>query len=114
MAIMKNLLEAYTEEQKVALCGDIPMTQELFCSCLKTCADCGAVSAFFDLFEQYPEPGKIWIDQLIKELEMAQNYLTENNIIPERELRRRLDGFFESVRQLFGEEAVELFSDSEV
>ena len=59
----------YTEQEKAARNKQAPMTQELFASCLNRCAEAGNIPEFFDLFDDFPDYGEIWCDQLDKEME---------------------------------------------
>ena len=45
----------FTEEQWKALCGEIPMTQELYNTCLSVCAKSRDVEYFCIIQDGYPE-----------------------------------------------------------
>ena len=65
LEFLRHLLDTgqtpdYSEQQQAALRGEIPMTMEIFQSCLEACADAGNPAALTDLLDQFPEQGKAW------------------------------------------------------
>ena len=99
----------YSDQEQAALCGKIPMTMELFQSCLKTCADAGNAAEFMDLFERFPEQGQLWATVLHKELYTISASLEgqgiEVKIISDEDIQARWTAFRERVRNECGDEA---------
>lgn len=68
-------LPDWSDQEWDALCGYTPMTQELFESCLDACATAGNLAEFVELFGRFPACGKVWTEQLDKELDTITAFL---------------------------------------
>ncbi len=45
----------FTEEEWDGLCGEAPMSFEMFISCLEKCAEGNYAECYFEILEQFPE-----------------------------------------------------------
>ena len=68
-------LPDWSDQEWAALCEEVPMTQELFESCLNACAEAGNLAEFVELFGRFPECGKVWAEELDKELDAITAFL---------------------------------------
>lgn len=65
-------LSLHTKEQLSALCGDIPMTIELFEEILGICIDTDDIDGFFALCDDYPQLFQEHYKQMQEELEVMK------------------------------------------
>ena len=101
----------YSEQEQTALCGKIPMTMELFQSCLEACADAGNAAEFMDLFKRFPEQGQVWAAALHKELNAISASLEAQGIevkeISDEDIQARWTAFRGRVRDEYGDEVAD-------
>lgn len=58
-----------TDEQMLAMEGQIPMTQELFESCVESCLEMELERQFFKLLKEFPEFAEKYVGKIEKEME---------------------------------------------
>lgn len=99
---LTNNIFSYTKEQLSALCGDIPMTLELFAELLDVCVSLNDVDEFFALCGDYPH---LFQEHL--------NYVkeSEKNIeLPPTEFQTEDHGSWnrlcEKIRKKYGQDAI--------
>lgn len=106
-----NIPPDYSEQERAALRGDVPMTQELFEKCLNTCADAGNFAEFLDLSERFPECGRIWSEGLEKDLDAVEAFLDARGIeatkLTDSDVRSFWMNFRERMRARFGDEVAD-------
>lgn len=56
------------DEQQKAIDNQIPMTQNLFNSCIERCMEIGAENHFFQLLEKYPDYVQGYAEEIEKEI----------------------------------------------
>lgn len=64
LALDERTYAAYTGEQLDAICGDIPMTQELFESILHVCLDTDNLNECFEVLHDYPRHKQVLWEKL--------------------------------------------------
>lgn len=94
-----------TEEQNLAIDGQIPMTQEIYDSILDRCTEIGsdADELFFRMLSEYPEFMCDYADELLKEVENADIDLPEPTPEEHEFLWQEL---CEKIRAKYGEDAI--------
>ena len=101
----------YSEQEQAALCGKLPMTMEIFQSCLETCADAGNAAEFMDLFERFPEQGQVWAAALHEALDAISASLEAQGVEVEKmsdeEIQAHWTDFRNRMRDEYGDEVAD-------
>lgn len=101
-------LPNWSDQEWDALCGEIPMTQELFEFCLNACAEAGNFPEFLELFERFPGYGRVWAEDLDKELGAITAFLEaegkEVKKLTNEDIQTRWTAFREDIRNELGDE----------
>lgn len=94
-----------TEEQNLAIDGQIPMTQEVYDSILDRCTEIGsdADSVFYRMLSEYPDFMCCYADEILKDVEDVDINLPE--MTPE-EHERSWQKLCEKIRARYGEDAI--------
>lgn len=105
----------YSEQEQAALCGKIPMTVEVFQSCMKACLSARNAAEFMGLFEQFPEYGDIWAEEMRKALDDIAEILGEPSIrikkLSDEDLQARWTSFRKRVRAELGDEVADSLAE---
>lgn len=91
----------YSEKQKIALNGETAMTQEIFDSCVKSCADEGNIKELFSLFLRFDDYGKVWCKGLEHDLSLMRK---KGSRLSSETIQDHYNAFRESVRLIYGDE----------
>lgn len=91
----------FTHEELAAIDHQIPMTRELFDSCIDKCILLGVDKLFYDLLSEYPE----FLEEYAKEIEEQ----IEDVELPERTPEQEAESWnrlCERIRKEFGDDAI--------
>ena len=98
----------YSEDQKKAIAGQVPMTQEIFNGCVMRCTKDGNIRELFDLFERFPACGKVFCEGLERDLILIDAHMEEKRFsLPPETIQSRWDIFRDTVRIIYGDEEVD-------
>lgn len=101
-------LPDWSDQEWAALCEEAPMTQELFESCLNACAEAGNLAEFVELFERFPECGKVWTEELDKELDAITAFLEVEEVkLSDKDIQARWTAFRNRMRDEYGDEVAD-------
>lgn len=108
-------LPDWSDQEWAALCEETPMTQELFESCLNACAEAGNLAEFVELFGRFPECGKVWAEELDKELDAITAFLEaegkEVKKLSNEDIQARWTDFRNRIRDEYGDEVADNLSE---
>ena len=101
-------LPDWSDQEWAALCEEAPMTQELFESCLNACAEAGNLAEFVELFGRFPECGKVWAEELDKELDAITAFLEVGEVkLSDKDIQARWTAFRNRMRDEYGDETAD-------
>lgn len=105
----------YSGREQAALCGRIPMTVEIFQSCMKTCLSARNAAEFMGLFEQFPEYGDIWAEEMCRTLDDIAEILGDPGIrikkLSDEDIQARWTSFRKKVRAELGDKIADSLSE---
>ena len=97
-------LPDWSDQEWAALCEEVPMTQELFESCLDACVEAGNLAEFVELFGRFPECGKVWTE----ELDAITAFLEVEEVkLSDKDIQAHWTAFRDRMRDEYGDEVAD-------